>query len=122
MAIYRITTPAPGHTGMVGNVQFTDGVAVVDSDEHPGEHAYFVAQGYVVEPHEADGETAEETADEAPVVADVDGDGIPEELPKRSASTGAWREFAVAHGMTQDEAAGLSRDELVARYSKEEVK
>ena len=115
MAIFRITTPAPGYAGKVGNVQFTDGAAVVDGDTYPGEYAYFVAQGYGVEPVEA--------ADDEPAeIVDVDGDGVPEELPRRSASTAAWREFAVAHGMTQEEADGLSRDELVARYSKEEAK
>lgn len=49
MAKYKVTTPAPGHTGKVGNVHFVDGVAEVDGDERAAELAYFRAQGYGVE-------------------------------------------------------------------------
>jgi predicted PhzF superfamily epimerase YddE/YHI9 len=53
------------------------------------------------------------------VEQDVDGDGVVESLPRKSASTEEWRAFAAAHGMTEDEASGLSRDELVAHYYEE---
>jgi hypothetical protein len=120
MGTYRVETPVPDFTGALGSVVFRDGVATVEGrlefvdgqpvlDEHtsPVEFHHMVRSGYRIVP-----------VDE-PVVADVDGDGATEELPKRSASTEAWRAFAVEHGMTQEEADGLSRDELVARYYKE---
>jgi len=40
----------------------------------------------------------------------------PVERPARRASTEAWRAYAVARGMTSDEAAAHTRDELVALY------
>lgn len=108
MATHRILTPEPGHTGKVGNVEFVDGVAEINEATYPGELAYFRAQGYGVE----ELEPAEER--------DVDGDGQVEKLPARNASTEAWRQFAVEHGMTPEQADGLGRDELVAHFSKEE--
>lgn len=42
------------------------------------------------------------------------------EVPARSASTEAWRDYAVAAGMPQDEADQMSRDQLVAHYKSEE--
>jgi len=106
MATHRITTPQAGHTGKVGNVEFVDGVAEIDEATYPGEFAYFNSAGYGVE--ELD--PAEE--------ADVDGDGTVEKLPRRNASEATWRVFAVDHGMSEEEADGLTRDELIARYSK----
>lgn len=49
MATHRITTPAPGHTGQIGNVMFKDGVAEIDAEQHAAELRYFQAQGYGVE-------------------------------------------------------------------------
>ncbi|TDB86278.1 hypothetical protein E1264_18460 [Actinomadura sp. KC216] len=49
MAKYKVTTPAAGHTGLVGKVHFVDGAAEVDGDANPAELAYFRAQGYGVE-------------------------------------------------------------------------
>lgn len=122
MATYLVKTPVPGFTGDVGSVVFRDGEATVEGnltfvdgapvlDEHtaPVELHHMVQVGYSVE--QAD--------DLAP--ADVDGDGTLEELPKRSASTEVWREFAVSHGMPQDEADGLSRDQLVEHYTSKET-
>lgn len=107
MATHRVTTPAAGHTGLVGNVSFVNGVAEVDEALNPAELAYFRGAGYIVE----NLEPAE--------VRDVDGDGIPEALPRGNASVDVWRAFAVEHGMAEDEANTKSRDELVALYKKE---
>lgn len=108
MATHRITTPQPGHNGDVGQVTFVDGVAEIDEAANPGELAYFRGAGYGVEELEPE--------------RDVDGDGTPDRLPRRNASEAAWRAFAVEHGMDQEEADSLGRDELVARYSKEDGK
>jgi hypothetical protein len=105
MATHKVTTPEAGHTGDVGKVAFVDGVAEVDETTHAGELAYFRSAGYGVE--ELD--PAEEV--------DVDGDGKVEKLPRRNASEATWRAFAVEHGMTQEEADSLGRDELVAHFS-----
>jgi len=106
MATHKISAPEAGHTGKVGNVEFVDGVAEVDEAAYPGELAYFRAQGYGVE--ELD--PAEEV--------DVDGDGVVEKLPRRNASEASWRAFAVEHGMDQEQADGMTRDELIAHFSK----
>jgi hypothetical protein len=42
------------------------------------------------------------------------------EVPASNASTEAWRTYAVAAGMSQDEADQMSRDQLVAHYKSEE--
>lgn len=51
---YKVTAPEAAYDGNVGNVQFTDGSAVIDEDTHPNELAYCRTAGYRVE--EADGE------------------------------------------------------------------
>jgi hypothetical protein len=126
---YRITTPEPGWTGQVGTVNFADGAAECEADADAAALYYFRQAGYgveeVVEPSPAErlvalrAELAALEAQEPDVVTDVNGDGVLETLPKRSASTDEWRTFAVEHGMPADEAAGKSRDELVANYYKE---
>ena len=108
MATHRITTPAPDHTGMVGNVSFVNGVAEIDEATYPAELNYFRGAGYLVEELEPD--------------RDVDGDGVADKLPRKNASEATWREFAVAHGMAQEDADAMTRDELVAHFSKEEGK
>jgi len=124
MATYRVRTPVLAFDGLVGHIQFRNGEATVEGhlafdeaglpvlDEHtaPVEFRHMATAGYLIE---------EVVADDLPQ-SDVDGDGQVDDLPKRSASTEAWREFAVAHGMPEDEAAGLSRDELVAHYTAKE--
>lgn len=128
-----VTTPVPGYHGKVGGVTFVDGQAKVA--DNATELAYFLAQGYGIDDfdvavdaaQDADDEnTAEKlselsaqagTPDNDPlVVAEVDGVAVP--LPRKSASAAAWREFAVDHGdLSKDDAARLSRDELVARFT-----
>jgi hypothetical protein len=103
MAVFRVTTPVPGHTGDVADVRFTDGVALVDDAVNGPVLAYCRAAGYGVEPH-VDADPAE-GADEAA-------------LPKRSASTEVWRAWAVEHGgLEADEAETYSRDRLVERFT-----
>ena len=43
----------------------------------------------------------------------------PDQMPAKSASTEAWRSYAVRNGLTSDEAEALTRDELVAQFTKE---
>jgi hypothetical protein len=109
MATHTVHTPEPGSHDKVGAVQFTNGAAQVDEVTHEAELRYFRAAGYTVVENEP----------EEPVVADIDGDGAVEELPKKSASTEVWRAFAVEHGMPEDEANSKSRDELAAHYYQE---
>lgn len=102
MAQYLVTTPVPGFTGDVGSVHFADGVALIDDETDAAALAYCRAAGYTVE---------------AP--ADPEPEGA--EVPKKSASTEAWRTWAVEHGgMEADEAATLSRDQLVERFTSTE--
>lgn len=107
MATHIVRTPEPGVNDTVGAVSFVGGVAEVDEDKHAAELRYFRAAGYGVEEL-----TPADTAD-------VDGDGGAEPLPRRNASVETWRAFAAAHGMAAEEASSMSRDELVAHYTKE---
>jgi hypothetical protein len=111
MGRYVVTTPVAGHTGPLGAVHFVDGRAVIDEDTHPAELAYCRAREYAVEPlSDAPAAGAGEER--------VDEPGAPAEMPKKSASTEAWRAYAVDHGgMTADEAAEMSRDQLVERFT-----
>lgn len=139
MKTYLIRTPEPGHTGEVGKVRFVDGVAKVTEDAQ--ELHYFLSAGYGVEEFEpsvealaevdedradelldaqAQGGTAEPDAEDLLAPADVTGEGQVVAPPRRNAGTEEWRTFMVGSGaLTEDEAADLSRDELVARYTEE---
>lgn len=107
MSRYRITTPEPGWTGQIGTVFFAGGVAEAEADADSAALSYFRNAGYGVE--DLDG-----PADEQDAAESADG------LPKKSASADAWRKYAIAHGMTADDADELTRDELVTYYTKEE--
>lgn len=107
MARLEIATPEAGFTGALGGITFVNGSTTVDSDRFPAEVAYCTARGYTIT-----------NLDELPP-ADVDGDGLVDELPKRSATTEAWRQFAVEHGMSAEEADAMTRDQLVEHYTKE---
>lgn len=109
MAVYRVRTPVPGASGDIGNVHFSNGVALVDEETDAAVLAYCRGAGYTVEAIEPEPE--------------VEGEPEPEgaEMPKKSASTEAWRAWAVEHGgMEADEAATLSRDQLVERFTSTE--
>lgn len=108
VTVYRVTTPVEDYAGRVGEVVFADGVALVP-DTRTAELAYFQARGYGVE----------EVADEDSAAAESD---VPV-MPKKSASTEAWRTWAAdpnGGGITSDEAAELSRDELVEMFASTE--
>ena len=138
MAKYKIATPVPGISGALGSVMFHDGEALVEGhltfdkdgipvlDEHtsPIEFHHMVQSGYLIHPVDEDAAAEDEPAAEEVETddlepSDVDGDGTVDELPKRSASTEVWRAFAVEHGMAEADAEALTRDELVAQYTKE---
>lgn len=107
MARHTVTTPVAGYHGTVGGVTFVDGTAVVDDETHAAELAYFRGAGYDIAPEGAPSAPAE------PEPAT--------EMPKKSASTEAWRTWAVEHGgMDQYEADEYSRDELVAHFTTED--
>jgi hypothetical protein len=135
-----VRTPVPGVNETVGQVTFVDGAAKVDDDAT--ELAYFRSAGYQIDdfdealdaakaneddPAAADGlegldaQAGNQDADPL-VVRDIDGDGVDEVLPRKSASTETWRQFAVEHGMQEDDARAMTRDELVAHFTKDDDK
>lgn len=104
--MYRVTTPVVGFSGMSAGVNFTDGVAEVD--DGPALR-YFRSAGYGIEA------IGIEAIDEEATGSD------PAEMPKKSASTEAWRNWAHEHGgMDREEADSYSRDELVAHFTTED--
>ena len=94
---YRITSPVTGFSGRVAGTAFADGVGHTSS---PGAVAYFRRRGYRVE---------EDTPSSAPL-----------SMPARSASKGAWLDYAVSRGMPRDEAEAMTRDQLATHYHGEE--
>lgn len=115
MTRVRITTPVADHSGVVGNVFITDGVAHADTDLHAAEIAYCRRNGYTVE--ELPDEPAGDSADEEFADEEQPGEDKP---PRRNGSVQAWRAYAVAHGLTADEAEQLTRDQLVERFASTE--
>jgi hypothetical protein len=105
MAQFLVTTPVPGFTGDVGTVRFTNGVALIDDETDVAALNYCRSAGYTVEaPPEPE--------------AEPEAEADPAAQPRKSASTEAWRTWAVEHGgMAADEAATLSRDQLVERFT-----
>lgn len=102
MTEYKVTAPAAGYSGPLGGVQFIDTVVVIDEATHPAELAYVRQAGYQVE-------------ELVPVDSELP---AAPELPKKSAGAAAWRAYAVEHGgMTEADAAALSRDQLVERFT-----
>lgn len=131
MTRVRIATPVEDHTGIVGNVWITDGVGYADSVVHAAEIAYCRRHGYTVtevpdpavvslrQTREDLGFTPEQIAE---MEAEDKADEEPGEdkMPRRNGSVQAWRTYAVAHGMTADEAESLTRDQLVERFTSNE--
>lgn len=135
-----VRTPVPGVNETVGKVTFADGAAKVADDAT--ELAYFRSAGYQIddfddaldaakaneddpagvdELEKLDGQAGNQE-DDPLVVRDVDGDGVEEVLPRKSASTETWRLFAVDHGMHEDDAKAMTRDELVAHFTEDDDK
>lgn len=56
MKRYRIHTPVPGHTEVIGTVAFAQGVAEVEAEQLAAPLVYFRAQGYTIEELDEDGE------------------------------------------------------------------
>lgn len=122
MAKYKVSTPVAGFTGTSAGTHFHDGHAVVD--EGPALR-YFRSAGYNVEaieePATADQTSVAEVESEAEAEGEaLEGEPPADALPKKSASTETWREYATAHGMDADEADQLSRDQLVERFTNTE--
>lgn len=112
MAQHRVTALVSDYTGDVGTVRFTGGVALIDDETDAATLAYCRAAGYTVEDPEGS-EPEPEPDPEEPEPVDPQ--------PKKSASAEAWRTWAVEHGgMQADEAATLSRDQLVERFTSTE--
>lgn len=105
---YKITTPVPGHTEVIGGCAFANGV--YEGAVDPGPLGYFRTQGYVVE--KLDTEPA------APVEAPVDEAAV---LPARSASKADWVDAATARAVAAGEdpdkaraaAEALTKEQLV---------
>lgn len=102
MALMKIRTPVLGFTGESVGVSFRDGVGYTDN---AAALAYFRSQGYAIE--DPDSQPA----------PNLDADQPSQATPKKSASADAWRAYAVENGMTAGEAATLSRDQLVERFT-----
>jgi len=96
---YRITAPVAGFTGAVAGMDFARGVA--EGDPSPGALAYFRRHGYSVEEIAAGPAVEEDPAGR---------------LPARSASKADWRAYAVAHGMSEEDADAATRDQLAAHF------
>ncbi|GAA0738748.1 hypothetical protein GCM10010199_62130 [Dactylosporangium roseum] len=90
----------------------TQGVGFADTEVHAAEIAYCRRNGYTVTELE-DVEPVTEPADNVEEPAEVP-------MPRRSGSAEAWRAYAVAHGVSAEEANELSRDQLVERFTSEE--
>lgn len=119
MARVKISTPVTDHSGVVGNVYITDGVAYADTVQHAAEIAYCRANGYTVEDLDAP-EAVELEEVETDDEAEDDEQPGDDRLPRRNGSAEAWRAYAVTHGMTADEAEALTRDQLVERFTSTE--
>lgn len=68
MKRYKITTPEPGHTEIIGTIAFMQGVAECDADPDAAALKYFRAQGYGLFVKDEDGEWVPEPAPDAEVV------------------------------------------------------
>jgi hypothetical protein len=104
MAKFLVKTPVLDYAGSLGGVVFSNGQAIVDGETHPAELAY-CQDRYVVEPYVAEEPTDAEEPEDA--------------MPRKSASKADWAAYAVAQGMTAEEADSLNRDQLVAHFTKE---
>lgn len=73
MAQFKVTTKAKGFTGQRAGVNFVDGQALVDGDEHRNALRYFRTAGYGVEQVKRRGAKATGGAGENPDGGKADG-------------------------------------------------
>lgn len=100
---YRVSTPQGDFRGEVAGVAFFDGSAEVD-ETRIAALAYFRRRGYHVE------------AIQAAPASPQTGPTADAPKPRRSASKTDWQAYAIAHGVPQDEAEQLTRDQLAERF------
>lgn len=100
---YRVTTPEPGYNGQSCGITFAGGVA----ENVPDGPAlrYFRGAGYGVE--------------DASAAAPESEPGEPAEpaKPAGNGSVTAWRAYAVAVGLPEDEVADMGRDDIKTRIA-----
>lgn len=134
-----VRTPVPGVNDTVGTVTFVDGAAKVADDAT--ELAYFRSAGYQIDDFDEALDAAKANEDDPggaealeelgaqqgdrdadpQIVRDVNDDGVEEVLPRKSASTKTWRQFAVQYGgMHEDDAKAMTRDELVTHFTSDD--
>jgi hypothetical protein len=123
---FDVRTPVADFTGVVGSVGFAMGRAIVDSDTHPAELAYFRTAGYHVseiapspvwalsEVRESLGLSPEQVMD---MRAADETAKTETPKPRRNGSAEAWRAYAIAQGVSPDEANTLTRDQLAERFA-----
>jgi len=136
MKRYRILTPVPNHTEVIGTVAFSQGVAECEAEQLAAPLMYFRAQGYTILEQDEAGEWVPEgplpprSKGVDPVAAlQAENEALRAQLaalagpapaakPTRNASTETWRTWAVEHGgLDAAEASELSRDQLVERFA-----
>lgn len=123
MATLRVRTPVPDYSGSVGAVHFSGGQGLADTELHAAEIAYFHARGYVVEEFVEEPEDKPEPAAELEPEGDADEDveDAPVPPPAKNAATAAWQTWAVEHGgLSEEDAAAMTRDQLVERFANSE--
>lgn len=98
-------------TAVEENLRYLNGACGLSWDQIAAEHAH--DEDIVAFCAEQGGEVP--VAPAAPPVKDPAPDGA----PSKSASKVAWVEYAVSKGVDQAEAEGLTRDQLVERFTAE---
>lgn len=115
MAQFTITAPRPV-TRKVAGVSFVDGVATVDSSTDRAALAYFRRHAaYRIEALDGADVDAEQAE---PAVEEVVVEPVPQ--PARNAPTEVWRAYAKSMQMPAGQADAMSRDELVAHFTRGE--
>ena len=97
---YRITAKHTAFSGDVAGVAFSRGTGEA-VDPAPNVLAYSRRHGYGVEEVDA---------------APNGGQGPGGRMPARSASKADWKAYAVAHGMSEEDADAATRDQLAAHF------
>lgn len=122
-----IHTPVKGYTGTIVGVQFKDGTG---ETEDQSALSYFARKGYTIdgaptEPADFDDDTPagdepqdfdQESEDEGEQQPE-DEDAKDDDRPAKSATKGAWVDYALANGKTGDDVDGLNKDELIALFT-----